>query len=167
MNTIEKSIPFKIPDEMVREMSACDLFAVYQNNLVKKIRDREPGIDPKPIDRYPDPEFYTFFPLQEISLEKIENLPQSAIVSKHGLEDFAKTNTEPSPGAFHGIRLGRHVNVPIVVIKNDNGTYLVIDGIHRVAQAIVSDDKTILAFVEDGDGPTLRDVFQSVKNKKV
>ena len=92
----------------------------------------------------------------------LENLTPSWPVTKEGLENFAKEGIEPQAGAFHGVRLGRHVDVPIAVTKNDDGTFTIIDGMHRAVQAIISDEKTILAFVEDGAGPTLRDIFKQL-----
>ena len=78
------------------------------------------------------------------------------VATKHGLESFAKSGIEPSKGAFHGVRLDRHVDIPIAVTKNANGTFTIIDGFHRATQSFVSDDKTILAFIEGGNGPKER-----------
>lgn len=154
------NVPISI--KMREEMQACAFFNEYRKNLLQTVRSREPGISFNPSEHI-EPELYIDNPIQSISLEKIENLPPSAIVTKHGLEYFAKSGIEPSRGAFHGARLGRHVDVPIAVTKNDNGTFFITDGIHRATQAFVSGDKMILAFVEKGNGPTLRDIFSAVK----
>ncbi|MDP3725736.1 MAG: hypothetical protein Q8R36_00890 [bacterium] len=153
---------FPIPIKMREDMRACATFDEYRENLTETIRGREPGITFN-SDEHVAPELYIDNPIQVISLDKIENLPPSASATKHGLESFAKSGVEPSKGAFHGVRLDKHVDIPIAVTKNDNGTFFITDGIHRATQAFVSDDKTILAFVEGGNGPTLRDIFSAAK----
>ena len=96
-------------------------------------------------------------------LDKIANLPPQGISTKHNLEEYAKDGKEPSAGAFHGARLGRQVDIPIAVKANSDGTFTVTDGLHRTSQAVISENKNIIAFVDGGIGPTLEDIFTKIK----
>ncbi len=151
-----------IPDTMVEEMRIYKTFVEYKANLIKRLNNREPGISSNQQE-YTQPELYINNSIQIIPLERINYLPPQATVTKNGLEFFKQNNIVPSSGAFHGARLGRHVDIPIAVVKDEDEAFSIIDGIHRVAQALISEDKTIIAFVENGDGPTLNDIFSSVK----
>ena len=94
------------------------------------------------------------------------NAPQAA-VTKRGLESFAKEGVEPSEGTFHGARLNRYVDIPIALVKNDDDTFSITDGMHRAVQAFISGEKTILAFVDGGHGPTLKNIFDTFKQEAV
>jgi len=142
-----------------------DKFADYQSDLLKCLKGREPGIEPNPLEHI-NPDFYIFNPILEVPLEKIDNMPSSAPTTKEGLETFTKSGQEPCEGAFHGVRFGRKVDIPIAVTANGDGTFSIMDGFHRAVQAFVNEDKTIWAFVEDGVGPSLRNIFNSVKDLK-
>ena len=104
-------------------------------------------------------------PLQFVRLDKIENLPTSAVVTKRGLEQFAEIGVEPETGAFHGARLGRQIDTPIALKANIDGTFSITDGMHRASQAEISNDDVILAFVDGGSGPSLKEIFDLVKGK--
>lgn len=138
-------------------------FDDFKENLIEKLLEREPGIDFNPFECI-NPEDYIDYPLLEIPLNKIDNMPESASATKHGLEELAKEGHEPEIGAFHGVRLGKRVKIPVAVKTNENGTYSIIDGYHRAVQAFINGDKTITAFVEGGKGKTLKDIFDLEKN---
>ena len=104
-------------------------------------------------------------PIQSVPLDKIENLPPQAAVTKRGLESFAKEGVEPSEGTFHGARLNRYVDIPIALVKNDDDTFSITDGMHRAVQVFISGDKNILAFVDGGHGPTLKNIFDALKQE--
>ena len=59
--------------------------------------------------------------------------------------------------------LHRQVDIPIAVKANSDGTFTVTDGLHRTSQAVISDNKNILAFVDGGSGPTLEEIFNKFK----
>ena len=147
---------------MIYNLQKFDKFEDYKENLIEQLLEREPGIDFNPLECI-NPYNYIDYPLQEIHLDKIDNMPENASVIKHGLEVFAKDGCEPEVGAFHGVRLGKPVDVPIAVKTNENGTFSIIDGNHRAVQAFINGDKTIIAFVEGGTGKTLKDIFDSEK----
>ncbi|GEM_PF-6132332 len=158
MENTAKSLDFPIPTTMKEDMRAHATFNEYRESLLAKIRNREPGIRFNPSENVM-PELYIDYPLQAVPLDKIDDLPPQAVVSKRGLESFAKSGIEPGKGAFHGARLGRHVDIPIALTINSDGTLSIIDGMHRAAQAFISEDKAILAFVESGTGPTLEEIY--------
>jgi hypothetical protein len=146
---------------MKQKMSEFDNFKDYRNDLLKRLAKREPKIDTNFLERV-DPLDYIFNPIQEISFDKIDNMPENTSVTKEGLETFAKMKQEPLNGAFHGVRLGKEIDIPIAVVDNDNGTYSIVDGFHRAVQVFINDDKTIWAFVEGGSGDTLREIFNTL-----
>lgn len=100
------------------------------------------------------------------SPDTLAEIPE-AIATKDALERYAKDGIEPNEGAFHGARLGRQVDVPIAVKANDDGTFTITDGFHRASQAVISDNKNILAFVEGGSGPTLEEIFNKFKAERM
>ncbi len=133
-------------------------FDQYKNSLLEIINKREPGVHTSPFESV-YPETYINNPIQFVSLDKIENLPEQAIVTKHGLEQLKEMGVEPNAGDFHGARLGRQVDIPIAVKANSDGTFTIVDGTHRVVQALISNNDSVVAFVEGGRGPTLEDIF--------
>jgi len=147
---------------MANKIQKFENFDDYKENLIERLLEREPGIDFNPLECI-NPEDYIGNPLQEISLDKIYNMPESASTTKHGLEELAKEGREPEEGAFHGVRLGKPVDVPIAVKTNKDGTFSIVDGYHRAVQAFINEDNTILAFVEGGSGKSLKDIFDSEK----
>jgi len=149
--------------EMIRKMSEFKIVGEYINYLMKRLEEREPGIVPNLLERV-YPIGYILNPVQEIPLDKIDNMPDSAIVTKHGLEQYAKEGREPMGGAYHGIRFGRQVDIPIAVTANEDGTFSINEGFHRAVQVFINGDKTIWAFVEGGTGKTLKEIFNSIKN---
>jgi len=149
---------------MKEKIQASASFYEYRECFLEKIRSREPGIAPNSYERVV-PELYIDNPIQSVPLDKIENLPPQAAVTKRGLESFAKEGVEPSEGTFHGARLNRHVDIPIALVKNDDDTFSITDGMHRAVQAFISGNKTILAFVDGGHGPTLKNIFDALKQK--
>lgn len=146
----------------MQDISKYKNFEDYRDDLIERILLREQGISHNPLECI-YPESYINNPIQEISFDKIDNMPSSAIVTKHGLEWCAEEGIEPGKGAFHGIRLGKKVDIPIAVKANEDGTFSIVDGFHRAVQVFVNGDKTISAFVEGGSGKTLKDVFDSIK----
>jgi len=151
----------QIMKKLSKEMLKYEDFWVYKKKLIETLNKREPGVHPNQFENV-RPELYIDYPIQEVPLNKIENLPDSIDITKQGLEQFAKMNTEPREGAFHGIRLGRQVDVPIAVIANEYGTFTIIDGIHRAIQAAISNNENVLAFVVKGKGPRLKDIFAEI-----
>lgn len=139
-------------------------FEEYREYLIERILIREPGIRFNPLDRI-NPEDYIDFPIQEIPIAKINNMPDSASAVKHGLQQMAKDGFEPDVGAFHGIRIGKKVEIPIAVKTNSDGTFSIMDGFHRAVQVFINGDKNILAFVEGGSGKTLKEFFDSNRAK--
>ena len=117
-------------------------FKDYKNDLIKRILEREPGVSPNSLEHI-SPENYMDEPVQKIPLDKIDNMPNNISVTKHELEWLAKRGEEPSRGAYHGVRLGKRVHIPIAVIMNDGGTFSILDGYHRAVQAFIDGDKTI------------------------
>lgn len=152
----------KIPDSM----SGCVNFEQYKGLLIERILEREPGIAFNLLESV-DPENYINNPIQEIPLDRIDNMPSGASVVKHGLEQFAKGGHEPDHGAFHNIRFGKKVDIPIAVSSNKDGTFSIVDGFHRVVQTFINGDKAILAFVEGGDkGMTLKELYDQAKSER-
>jgi hypothetical protein len=162
VNLANLSIPISMKEMLQTKAS----FDEYRECLLEKIRSREPGIAPNSYERVM-PELYIDNPIQSVPLDKIENLPPQAAVTKRGLESFAKEGIEPGKGTFHGARLNRHVDIPIALVKNDDDTFSITDGMHRAVQAFISGEKTILAFVDGGHGPTLKNIFDTFKQEAV
>ena len=138
-------------------------FEDYRNNIIERILEREPGIEPNSLENI-HPLDYIDNPIQEIPFDKIDNMPSVASAIKHGLEQFAKNGWEPDEGAFHGIRIGKKVDIPIAVKANEDGTFSVTDGNHRAVQVFINGEKCVSAFVEGGSGRTLKEIFESKKN---
>jgi hypothetical protein len=155
----------EIAKRLSKNMRGYEIFFEYKENLIDVILKREPGILFNPLENT-SPYDYIDNPIQLIPLDKIENLPPQAIAAKDGLERYAEKGVEPNPGAFHGARLGRQVDIPIAMETNSDGTFTITDGFHRASQAVISENENILAFVDGGSGPTLREVFNKVKNSK-
>ncbi|OGI72903.1 hypothetical protein A3G48_02180 [Candidatus Nomurabacteria bacterium RIFCSPLOWO2_12_FULL_40_42] len=151
----------EIAEKLSKNMKGYNHFFEYRKNLIDIILKREPGILFNPLENT-NPYIYIDNPIQLVPLDKIENLPPQAIAAKNGLEQYAKDGIEPNAGAFHGARLGRQVEIPIAVKINSDGTFTITDGFHRTSQAVISKNKNILAFVEGGNGPTLKEIFDIV-----
>lgn len=150
--------------EKVKEnMNSYSSFLEYKKDIINKLLQREKGILSNVLENI-NPKDYINNPIQEIALDKIDNFPDSTYVTKSGLEQYAKSGTEPCDGSFHGIRFGKQIEIPIAVVLNKNGTFSILDGFHRAVQAFVNDDKNILAFVFGGSGKTLEEIFNS-RNK--
>jgi hypothetical protein len=165
MKKLDDSSMSEITEKLSKNMKGYETFFEYKENLIEIILQREPNIAVNPLENT-NPYDYIDNPIQLISLDKIENLPPQGISTKHNLEEYAKKGIEPSVGAFHGARLGRQVDIPISVKANSDGTFTVTDGLHRTSQAVISDNKNILAFVDGGSGPTLQDIFTKFKTNK-
>ena len=164
MDTTVNLANLSIPVSMKEKMQTSVSFDEYRDGLLEKIRSREPGIAPNSYEHVV-PELYIDNPIQSVPLDKIENLPPQAAVTKRGLESFAKEGVEPSEGTFHGARLNRYVDIPIALVKNDDDTFSITDGMHRAVQVFISGDKNILAFVDGGHGPTLKNIFDALKQE--
>ncbi len=82
----------------------------------------------------------------------IENIKDAQGMSLEDIRNQAKTtsegltamNNQPSAAdAFHGARLGRQVTEPLEATANPDGSYSIVDGTHRLRQAIMNGDATV------------------------
>ena len=143
---------------LLQHMSAFLNFWDYREHLVAQLLKREPGAAPNPFEQV-EPEDYIDDPIQAIPLDQIANLPDTADTTKSGLEEFAKQGRQPDKGAFHGLRLGKQVQIPIAVKVNPDETFSITDGYHRAVQTFVNGQHSILAFTKGGAGQTLKDLW--------
>lgn len=131
-------------------------FETFRDNLIDKLIEREPEahhIDHINVFSYIDA------PMKEINISDItdsDNLIWRA--------DMQLRNIKAGVQGGHGVAIGRRVESPIAVRMTDAGTYDIIDGFHRPIQVVMNGDKTILAFVADGDnGITLKEFYDQAK----
>lgn len=130
-------------------------FEIFKDNLIDLLYLREPGAS---FD-FVDPYVYTNSPIQEIKISEITNVD-----NLFDRADMQIRNIKKGVPGGHGAALDRQIYLPFAVKMTSAGTYDIVDGSHRVLQAIMNGDKTILAFVVDGDkGLTLQDIFNSAR----
>lgn len=131
-------------------------FEMFRDNLADRLIEREPNahhIDNVNVFSYIDS------PMQDINISDITNSDNLI-----GRADMQLRNLKAGVHGGHGIAIGRQVESPIAVKMTDAGTYDIIDGFHRPLQTIMNGDKTILAFVVDGDkGLTLKEFYDQAK----
>ena len=131
-------------------------FETFKENLIDELIKRDP--ESHHIDGI-NPYSYINFPLQDINICDITN-------SDNLLDraDMQIINIKRGVPGGHGVAIGRHVQSPIAVKMTDTGTYDIIDGFHRPLQSIMNGDKTILAFIVDGNvGLTLKEFYNQAR----
>ncbi len=101
-----------------------------------------------PIDKIKD--------AQGMSLEDMQN---QAEVTKSGLNQTGNA-AGMDESSYHGARLGRQVTEPVSMTANEDGTYSITDGNHRLRQALINGDKTIPATVQNST-PNLAGVTEN------
>ena len=130
-------------------------FEIFKDNLIDLLYLREPGASLDLVDPYT----YIDSPMQDIKISGITN-----VENLEARADMQIRNIKAGVQGGHGVALGRQIYLPFAVKITSAGTYDIVDGSHRVLQAIMNGDKTILAFVVGGEkGLTLQDIFNSIK----
>ena len=126
-------------------------FKIFRDNFVDALYKRESGAS---FD-FVDPYAYIDSPIQDIKISDItnaDNLQERA--------DMQTRNIKAGVEGGHGAAFDRKIYLPLAVEMTSSGTYDIIDGSHRVLQALINGDENILAFVVSGDqGLTLQDIF--------
>lgn len=110
---------------------------------------REPGIGGDTIPRATYEEFASK-PITKVAISKIqgfEDIKGKADMARRGLEQYREQGVDPQ-GAFHGARIGRKVELPVLLEKQADGTFTVVDGEHRLRQALINGDADIIALVK-------------------
>lgn len=130
-------------------------FETFKENLVDRLLKRESGSNPDVVNPYS----YIKYPLQDINIGDIADSDNLL-----GRADMQIRNIKAGVQGGHGVAIGRQIESPIAVKFNDEGTYNIVDGMHRPIQAVMNGDKTILAFVVGGDkGITLEEFYNQAR----
>jgi len=155
----------QIASRLSKDMVSFKTFDDYKKYLIDRLNEKEPG--EHTFEGLYQPFSYIDKSLQILPLEKIDSAGFYADLLKKKVVDLGKKVEElKTPSSYQGVRLGRQVDLPIYVETDPNGKFYVMDGMRRLVQTAVSDEKDILSFVDKGNGPTLEEVFNKVKERK-
>ena len=126
-------------------------FKIFRDNLINALYARESGSS---FD-FVDPYIYIDSPIQDIKISDITNADNLQARARMQVR-----NMKAGVQGGHGAAFDRQIDFPLAVEMTSLGTYNIIDGSHRVLQALINGDKNILAFVIGGEkGLTLQDIF--------
>lgn len=105
-----------------------------QSSMVQKLMQRDATDLPDQIPKEVYEE-YVKQPVQEIPVNAVNGLDHRGLI----------LGTE---------KAGRKITMPILVDKMPDGSYQLVDGNHRLTQALMNRETTIRAFVKDASAPT-------------